>query len=360
MSSSRIEPAEGALLNALRERIRRDGPLRLDEYMQACLQDPAHGYWQRRETIGGAGDFITAPEISQIFGELIGLWCTAAWQNMGRPAHVRLIELGPGRGTLMRDALRAIKVAPPFASALSVHLVELSPSLRREQERMLAASGHAAHWHESLRSVPAGPAILIANEFLDALPIRQLAFDGAWRERMVALAADGSLTFAPGPPATWEGATAAETGAIAEVRPGEEVLLADLAARTDPLAALFIDYGPAEFALGDTLQAVHRHSYADPLASPGSADLTAHVQFAALASKARAAGFAADGPLTQAEFLGRLGLAERTTRLMAANAARAGEIEAAAHRLVSPTGMGTLFKVIAVRSAGLPPLVPFG
>jgi SAM-dependent MidA family methyltransferase len=358
MSSSRTDPAE-SLLDALRARIRRDGPMRVDQYMQACLQDPAHGYWQRRETIGGTGDFITAPEISQIFGELIGLWCTATWQSMGRPEQLRLVELGPGRGTLMRDALRAIKVSPPFASALSVHLVELSPSLRVAQERMLAGSGHAAQWHANVRDVPAGPAVLIANEFLDALPIRQLVFDGAWRERVVALGSDGGLLFAAGAPAAFQSA-AAGVGAIAEVRPGEEVLLADLASRADPLAALFIDYGPTELALGDTLQAVHRHSYADPLASPGGADLTAHVQFAAFADKARAAGFAADGPLTQAEFLGRLRLAERTGRLMAANPARAGEIETAAHRLVSPTGMGTLFKAMAVRSAGLPPLVPFG
>jgi NADH dehydrogenase [ubiquinone] 1 alpha subcomplex assembly factor 7 len=333
--------------------------MRVDEYMQACLQDPAHGYWQRGDTIGGAGDFITAPEISQTFGELIGLWCAAVWQSIGQPAPLRLVELGPGRGTLMRDALRAIKVSPQFASALSVHLVELSPSLRSEQERAIATSGHAPRWHENVRDVPLGPAILIANEFLDALPIRQLTFDEEWRERVVALGPDGNLTFAIGAPVIYANA-AARPGAIAEVRPGEEALLADLASRADPLAALFIDYGPAEFAFGDTLQAVQRHSYADPLASPGSADLTAHVQFAALGDKARGAGLAADGPLTQAEFLGRLGLAERTAALMAANSARAGEIETAAHRLVSPTGMGTLFKVMAVRSAGLPPLVPFG
>ena len=200
--------------------------------------------------------------------------------------------------------------------------------------------------------MPDGPAIVIANEFLDALPIRQLVFgEDGWRERVVELDAAGALRFAIGDKAAHaRAAPAAPAGAILELRAGEDEVLAELGRRTGPCVALFIDYGPAEPAYGDTLQAVRRHAYVDPLATPGAADLTAHVQFAALADKARRAGLAADGPITQAEFLGALGIAERTSRLMAANPERAGAIETATQRLVSPTGMGSLFKVLAVRS----------
>ena len=351
----------------LRETIARDGPMPLDRYMQACLADPEHGYWQRAASIGGQGDFVTAPEISQVFGELIGLWSALAWERMGRPVPLRLVELGPGRGTLMRDALRAARVLPGFRDAATVHLVEVSGPLREVQRGTLVAASSgdgnaaAAVWHERLAEVPPGPAIVIANEFLDALPIRQLVFaEGAWHERVVGLAADGGLRFALGAAVDYRGDAQPFEGAIVELRAGEEELLATLASRSAPLAALLIDYGPAEPALGDTLQAVRRHAYADPLAAPGSADLTAHVQFAALAQKARSAGLAADGPLTQAEFLGRLGVAERAERLMSANPQRAGEIETAVQRLISPTGMGSLFKVLAVRSPALSPLEPFG
>jgi SAM-dependent MidA family methyltransferase len=221
----------------------------------------------------------------------------------------------------------------------------------------------AIAWHEALDQVPEGPAIVIANEFLDALPIRQLAhLDGVWRERVIEADAQGALRFAAGPEVDCEGAGSEplpQPGAILELRAGEDELLGQLAARQAPLVALFIDYGPAEPAYGDTLQAVRRHAYVDPLSEPGSADLTAHVQFALLARKARKAGLAADGPMSQAEFLGRLGAAERAARLMAANPQRAGEIETGAQRLISPTGMGGLFKVMAVRSRTLPPPPPF-
>lgn len=202
---------------------------------------------------------------------------------------------------------------------------------------------------------------MVANEFLDALPIRQLVHDGeGWRERVVALAPDGGLCFATGEPAALGTAAPAPPGAIAELRPGEEALLATLAARGGPLIALFIDYGSAGPALGDTLQAVRGHAYADPLAEPGVADLTAHVQFAPLADKARAAGLAVDGPISQAELLGRLGIVERTARLMSANPARASGIEASTQRLMSPGGMGQLFKAVVVRSPGLTAPPPFG
>ncbi len=373
---------EGApLLEALREAIRRDGPMPVDRYMQLCLGDPERGYWRRGASIGAAGDFITAPEISQVFGELIGGWCAVVWQGMGRPAPLRLVELGPGRGTLMRDGLRAAERMPGFLAAAAIHLVEVSEPLRAIQRQTLASSPRrrgsmqadgvearvpaagGVTWHERLAEVPEGPAIVIGNEFLDALPIRQLVFDaGSWRERVVALDADGALCFAVGDEVGLAGETPQsppQPGAILELRPGEDELLALLARRQSPLAALLIDYGPGEPVYGDSLQAVRRHASVDALSAPGRVDLTAHVRFASLAARARKTGLAADGPITQAEFLGALGVAERTARLMAANPERAGEIETAAQRLVSPTGMGSLFKVLALRSPHLPPPPPF-
>jgi NADH dehydrogenase [ubiquinone] 1 alpha subcomplex assembly factor 7 len=338
----------------------------IDRFMQACLDDPEHGYRRKAEMIGAGGDFVTAPEISQVFGELIGLWCAVAWEGMGRPAPLRLVELGPGRGTLMRDALRAAKVRPAFLAAASVHLVEISAPLHRRQQELLSprneagAGSPSVTWHERLEQVPAGAAIVVGNEFLDALPIRQLVHrDGVWRERMVEAAPAGGLQFASGDEVDYAGGPP-QPGAIVELRVGEDELLAALAARVPPQLALFLDYGPDGPSLGDTLQAVRRHGYADPLAEPGTADLTAHVQFAAFAAKARAAGLAVSGPITQAEFLGRLGIAERTARLMAANPGRAGEIESATQRLMSPTGMGQLFKAVAVHSPAMPPPPAFG
>ena len=365
MPPHEIDSADAPLLLKLRERIGRDGPLTVGDYMHLCVGDPEHDYWRRRDTIGAAGDFVTAPEISQIFGELIGLWCAVTWQQLGSSAPLRLVELGPGRGTLMRDALRAARRMPGFVAAANVHLVEISEPLRRVQQETLASAPDqpAITWHRDVAEVPDGPAIIVANEFLDALPIRQLVrADSAWHERVVALDAAGALTFAQGRKVDQPAGVPREPqpGTIVELRDGEAHLLAQLAARTQPFVALLIDYGPASAAVGDTLQAVRRHQYADPLVEPGTADLTAHVLFATLADKARAAGLAADGPITQAEFLGRLGIAERATRLMAGNPGKAAQIEAGVQRLMAPTGMGQLFKALAVRSPALPPPAPFG
>ena len=390
MSNADDSGESSLLLALLRARIEREGPMPVDAYMRACLADPEHGYWQRTQTIGTGGDFITAPEISQVFGELIGLWCAVVWQNMGSPVPLRLVELGPGRGTLMRDVLRAARAVPPFLTAASVHLIEISAPLRKAQQQTLAflsgrttpdqgpltpalsqrgeggtavCGGVPINWHDVIDEVPEGAAIVIANEFLDALPIRQLVFaDDAWRERVVDVDGRGGLQFAAGPEAAAGSevlAISPQPGAVVELRAGEDELLARLVARGSPLVALFIDYGPAQPATGDTLQAVRRHAWVDPLSRPGRADLTAHVQFAHLARKARAAGLAVDGPITQAEFLGRLGVAERAARLMAANPKEAGNIEADVQRLISPTGMGELFKVMAVRTPSLPPPIPF-
>lgn len=348
------------LLDVLRVRIARYGPLPVDQYMRVCLEDPRHGYWQRAATIGAGGDFVTAPEISQVFGELIGLWSAVVWQGMGQPSPLRLVELGPGRGTLMRDAWRAARAMPQFLDAATIHLIEVSASLRAAQEQTLASLDRRATWHRALDQVPPGAAIVVANEFLDALPIRQLVFVGdAWHERVIDVGPESSLRFAVGPGVEFSGMPP-ENGAIVELRAGEDEVLLALAARAEPSIALFIDYGSAEPSIGDTLQAVRRHAYADPLVEPGTADLTAHVQFAALAAKAHATGLATHGPITQAEFLGRLGIVERTQRLMTANPDRAGEIETAVQRLISPGGMGGLFKVMAVGSPHLPPPPPFG
>jgi len=360
MSSAEAPLSEQGLLAVLRARIRREGPLRLDTYMKMCLGDPEHGYWNKAHAIGADGDFITAPEISQVFGEIIGLWAATTWQRMGEPAELRLIELGPGRGTLIVDALRAAAVLVPFLAAVHVHLIEISPALRRTQQRVLAATGLAASWHERLAEVPAGPAIVIGNEFLDALPIRQLVFgEAGWRERTVELDSGGALRFGQGEVVAFQGHAPPRPGDVAEIRSGEEVVLADLVKRADAVMAAFIDYGPARAGYGDTLQAVRRHAYVDPLSEPGSSDITAHVQFGPLADKARAVGFAADGPMTQAEFFGRLGMVERAARLMAASPAGASQIEGAVQRLLAPTGMGSQFKVLIVRSPRLPSPAPF-
>jgi SAM-dependent MidA family methyltransferase len=216
-------------------------------------------------------------------------------------------------------------------------------------------------WHGAIDEVPSGAAIVIANEFLDALPIRQLVYhDDGWHERVVDLAPQGGLQLMAGPRVEFRSDVKPEQDAVVELREGEQAILAALGARHGPHLALFIDYGPADLSFGDTLQAIRRHGYADPLAEPGTADLTAHVQFAALAQKARAAGLVAHGPIAQAEFLGRIGIVERTARLMAANPDRAGDIEAGVQRLISPSGMGVLFKAMAMSSPTLPPPVPFG
>jgi len=344
------------------DEIRARGPIPVARFFEIAVADPQHGYWQRRSIIGAGGDFITAPEISQVFGELIGLWCAVTWQGMGAPETVQLIELGPGKGTLMRDILRTLRRAMPTLHAnAQVHLVEVSGPFREAQARAL--EGFAAKpvaWHADLADVPDAPALLIANEFLDALPIAQLAReDGRWRERVVDCTEAGDLVFALGKVVETSLPGEAPEGAIAELRQGETDLIATLAARRSPLTALFIDYGPADFAFGDTLQAMRNHAYVDALEAPGTCDLTAHVQFAQVARKAQQAGLAVDGPITQAEFLGALGLATRASRLMAANPGQAAGIELAAQRLVAPTGMGTLFKAMAVRTPSTPKPPPF-
>lgn len=354
------------LSRKLKQKISAEGSISVEDYMGLCLTDAEHGYYRTGQPLGTDGDFITAPEISQMFGELIGLWSAALWQAMGEPRQFKLIELGPGRGALMSDALRAIRAVPGFLNALEMHLIEISEVLRAGQRRMLAPYGLPA-WHEELSAVPAGPAVIIANEFFDALPIRQyIRANGGWRERRIGLAGKGRLAFTLGEPARLAPGDdplpeEAEEGGIAEQRPAAAKVIQEFArrARAAPLAALTIDYG-YERGYGDTFQAVRRHHYADPFCSPGESDLTAHVDFAALARAAKAEGLAVWGPMFQGEFLLRLGLEIRCERLLQhATAQQRAAIMAGVHRLVDPAAMGTLFKVMVMTDAGLGAPFPF-
>jgi NADH dehydrogenase [ubiquinone] 1 alpha subcomplex assembly factor 7 len=355
------------LAEQLARRIRTLGPVTVAEFMAEALGHPAHGYYTTRDPLGAGGDFVTAPEISQIFGELIGLWCADAWVKMGRPSPVILAELGPGRGTLMADALRAARVLPDFLAAIRLHLVEASPALREKQRTALA--GHAPRWHATSAELPDGPLLLVANEFLDALPIRQFVrLREGWRERLVGLGADGGFAFlpAPGPtpslallPAALAGAP---EGSLVEVCPAALALVENLARRlaAAPGAALFVDYGHARSGAGETLQAVRAHRRHEVLADPGAADLTAHVDFAALKEAAAAAGARVLGPVTQRDFLQELGIETRlATLLRRATPDQAPAVESGARRLIDAAEMGSLFKVMALAAPLLPPLAGF-
>jgi SAM-dependent MidA family methyltransferase len=353
------------LAERLRARIAREGPISVADYMQACLTDAHLGYYTTREVIGASGDFITSPEVSQIFGELLGLWAVAVWQSMSRPQPVIVAELGPGRGTLLADASRAWQSQTEFTGHASLALVEKSPTLRAAQKKALRAAKQPMQWYETIEDMPQGhPLIVLANEFLDALPIRQLVRRrGIWRERCVGLDQDGRFAFVEGAVVADDTLQAAPDGAILEMRPAIIPFLDALAARARraPLAALFIDYGHAKSGIGDTLQAVRRHRYADPLADPGAADLTAHVDFAALERDAEARELRVYGPMPQGEFLLRLGLMERRDRLLENAPPEQRElITSGAMRLADPNQMGVLFRVLAFTSDGLAPPPPFG
>jgi SAM-dependent MidA family methyltransferase len=356
--------ANSPLAAELRRIIRERGPLPVADWMALCLGHPEHGYYTTRDPFGQAGDFTTAPEISQMFGELLGLWAAAVWQQMGAPTPLRLVELGPGRGTMMADALRAARVLPAFRAAVTVHLVESSPVLERRQRDTLAAAGVPVAWHRDLAAVPEGAAIVLANEFFDAVPVHQAVKSAAgWHARTVGLAPDGRFVFDLGPadpavaarvPEFWR---AAPAGAIFEWR--DDAVVQAIAARVARRgAALVVDYGHVDQDLGETLQAVRAHGFVDPLENPGEADLTAHVDFAAFARAATAAGARVDGPVTQSEFLRQLGIVARADALKAAAPHKATAIDAALARLLDPgtTGMGSLFKVLGLAHPSLPPL----
>lgn len=348
----------------LARRVRTEGPLSLAAYMAMALYDPQEGYYARQSPIGAAGDFVTAPEISQIFGELIGLWCAALWQAMGRPQRVTLAELGPGRGTLASDLMRAAATVPEFRRALDLVLVERSPVLRQVQRERLA--GARPRWIERLDEAPAGPLLLVANEFFDALPIRQFVRVGRhWAERRVGLDAQDRLAFVDGfadPAASLMVPkplrAAAPAGAVVEVCPSGLALAAALGRRfaEAPGAALIVDYGHFPSAPGSTLQAVQQHRAVPVLDDPGTADLSAHVDFAALAEAARTAGAVVWGPVPQGRFLSALGAEARLAALCArATPNQRRELESGVRRLLDPSEMGTLFKALAFASPSLPP-----
>jgi len=357
------------LESEIRRLITAAGPMPVADYMRLCLTHPRHGYYMSRDPFGSGGDFITAPEISQMFGELIGVWMAAVWRQMGAPENVRVAELGPGRGTLMSDALRAAQVAEGFRAAIVLHLVEISPALQELQKRRFEALDVPTLWHGAFADIPAGPIIVIANEFVDALPVHQAVkqTDG-WHERVVEIGADLNLSFGlahetlphfeTGLPRALRQSS---EGSIFEWRSDRFALELGRRVRADG-AALILDYGHTRCSLGDTLQAVAGHAYADPLRAPGEADLTAHVDFEALAQSAESIGGRVHGPILQREFLLRLGIDKRAAVLKAgAGRDKALEIDMALSRLTASgaQGMGELFKVLAIADPKLGPLPGF-
>jgi len=346
-----------SLREKLVEHIRENGPMTVADYMAACLYDPEDGYYATRPSIGGAGaDFLTAPEASQMFGELIGLWCAHEWDQLGKPAF-NLIELGPGRGVLMQDILRATRRVEGFHDSSSIVLVEMSAPLREEQGERVPE----AEWAQRLEDAPPGASLIIGNEFLDCLPIRQfLRGEDGWHEKLVGVTEDGRLTFGlsaalPAPESE------DEPGVVREIATGLESLIYEIERRLHdaPGRVLLIDYGYVTPEGADTLQALKSHTKIDPIETPGEADLTAHVDFARVAHLARQADLAVYGPVTQGEFLRALGIELRFKALAEANPAHAERLARELHRLISPEQMGALFKVICLSSPNLPPPAGF-
>ncbi len=351
------------LASRLRARIATHGPLRVDEFVEACLADPTHGYYRTRAPVGASGDFTTAPEISQAFGEMLGLWLVERWQAAGAPEAARLVELGPGRGVLMEDALRAAgKAAPAFLAAARLHLVEISRPMREMQAARLARFAPA--FHDAFDDVPDdAPLFLVANEFFDALAPRQFVRRGAgWRERVVTLAGDafafGNGPAVDAPPLSQTQIDDAPDGAVVEACPAALAIAGKIGARLARTggAAIVVDYGTDRSGWGDTLQAVRAHKKVSVFDAPGECDLTTHVDFPRLAEAARAGGAAAFGPATQGDFLRRIGIHARfavLARAAAPDAAR--RLAVASRRLLDPDEMGTLFKVVAFQAPALPP-----
>lgn len=368
--SDAFNPAK-RIADNLRARIAAQGPLPVSVFMMEALFDPMAGFYATRDPIGAGADFVTAPEISQMFGELLGLWAAQCWQDMGAPERLVLAELGPGKGTMMADMLRAARAVPGFTKALQVSLVEASAALKMVQGQTLARAGVPIGWARSLETISAGPAIVVGNEFLDCLPMRQaVRIEGQWRERCVSLHPEDETRFAfvSGPiipeddPFLPERLRGSPDGTLVELRPGDAQVIDALSARfaTHPGHALFIDYGPAVSEPGDTLQAICSHQKVHPLDAPGTADLTARVDFEALARRAHAAGLTVYGPVEQGSFLRELGIEQRATALVAARPDQRAVIARQLRRLVSLEEMGVLFKVIAISApdAPAPPGLP--
>ncbi len=328
----------------LKNLIREKGPIDIAEFMGLALGHPAHGYYMKGDPFGARGDFTTAPEISQMFGEMVAAWIMDVWQQMGSPVFT-LLECGPGRGTLMADIMRATKNVPGFYDSAKVHLLEISPALRAMQAAAL--ENYAPEWHVNLETLPDRPMIVVANEFLDALPVRQLIHtaDG-WKERVVGIA-NGNFAFDTKELPFNLPVDAAE-GAIFEISPVRSQFVTDLVKKLNG-AALIIDYGHSESGIGDTLQALKSHKYISPLEEVGNADLTTHVDFHAVKLAAEAAGAEVSGPVEQGAFLKDLGIGQRAEILtLRATPAQKFDIEKALQRLVDPSQMGSLFKVMGL------------
>jgi NADH dehydrogenase [ubiquinone] 1 alpha subcomplex assembly factor 7 len=339
--------------------VRREGPLSVARFMSLALHHPTSGYYSRRDPLGPEGDFVTAPELSQAFGEVMGAWLAQAWLDLGRPAPFRLVELGPGRGTLLADALRAARTVAGFHAGLHLHLVETSERLRAAQAARLA--NFAPSWHARWSEVPSGPLLLIANEFFDALPVHQLiAAAHGWVERCVDLDPEGGLVFRAAARRSPLGADLPEApaGTIAEVSPARSELAKAIGRRIaeDGGVALVIDYGAwTEGPTGDTLQATRRHAPCDPLDAPGTADLTTHVDFRALAAAAAEGGASVYGPVPQGTFLTTLGIHLRTAKLIErASLEQQRALRAALFRLTDAGAMGELFKVLVLARPDAP------
>jgi SAM-dependent MidA family methyltransferase len=367
--SRNVVTEDSPLQSEIKKLIKSAGPMPVWRYMELCLMHPRHGYYLSRDPLGREGDFTTAPEVSQMFGELLGLWAAWVWRAIGSPPLLRLIELGPGRGTMMADALRAMRVLPPLYQALSVHLVEINPVLREKQKAALSGSREIA-WHDTIDDVPDGPAIIFANEYFDVLPIHQVVKrETGWHERTVEIDSTGELVFGAAPEPTPHFdvllpplVRAAPSGAVFEWRPDAEIMKIASRVRDQDGAALIIDYGHLRSDAGDTFQAIARHSFADPLKNPGQADVTAHVDFQALVRAAEDLRARVHGPVPQGDFLRRLGIETRALTLMAKASPEVSEdISGALKRLVTGGrgGMGSMFKVLAISEPNLISLVGF-
>ena len=353
MSEMIYFPQTTPLANELRHIITVEGAMPFERYMALCLGHPRFGYYMTRDPFGVNGDFTTSPEISQMFGELVGLWVADVWQNMGSPLSFNLIELGPGRGTLMKDVLRSLKSLKGCLQAARVHLVEMSSVLQVIQVETL--KDHPVSWHQTIETLPDGlPNIIIANEFFDALPVRQyIRVKDHWHERTVALDPHGALhmSYAHAPEIIIE--KRGEEGDILEVAPQAVSCMATLAERIrdDGGAFLCFDYGYVSGVNGDTVQALKAHQPIDVLACPGQADVTAHVNFSALKVAAQRFGCVVHGPITQGDFLTNLGLNIRAAMLKKrATTEQSYAIDLAVERFLdhNDKGMGQLFKVMVV------------
>jgi NADH dehydrogenase [ubiquinone] 1 alpha subcomplex assembly factor 7 len=357
-----------ALEREIRALIESEGPISVSRYMALCLAHPEYGYYTTRDPLGAAGDFTTAPEISQMYGELIGVWCAEVWRLMGAPSRIILAELGPGRGTLMKDALRAAKVMPGFRDAVELHLIETSPVLQKRQREALQGEVSSIAWHGDVKSLPHGPLLVVANEFVDALPIDQFEKkSGRWHQRKIGVGADGNFAVGLDPIALPDfektlphRLTPAPDGAIFERRDLRPLVETAERIGKHGGAALLVDYGHVQSGFGDTLQAVAGHDYAEPLEVPGEADLTAQVDFEALSNLADR-NILAIGPVSQRDLLRQLGIEARAEILQRnAKPELRADIDAALKRLIGPApGMGDLFKALAFAHRDLPALPGF-